>query len=58
MIICSKCGRDFPDEEILRCRECGKPYCSECAEESGSMRELGVCPDCEETWEVGEPGGE
>jgi rRNA maturation endonuclease Nob1 len=54
MTICSECGRDFPDEEVVRCRECGKPYCRDCADEEESMSELGICPDCEETWEAGD----
>jgi len=51
---CSACGRDFPDGQLLRCWECGKAYCPECAEFDPTIKELGVCPDCEEVYEAEE----
>jgi len=29
---CSVCGREFPEGQLLRCYDCGKAYCPECAE--------------------------
>lgn len=52
---CSTCGREFPEELLLRCWECGKAYCEKCAEEwPRTIKELGVCPDCEEVYETEE----
>jgi len=39
---------------ILRCIECGKTYCEKCAEKDGTVKELGVCSDCEEVYEAEE----
>lgn len=51
---CSVCGREFPEERLLRCYDCGKAYCPECAEKDPTIKELGVCPDCEEVFEAEE----
>lgn len=32
------------------CYDCGKAYCPRCAEEDPTIKELGVCPDCEEVF--------
>jgi hypothetical protein len=45
---CSVCGREFPEEELVRCSECGEPYCMGCAGKDPSMRTLGICSDCED----------
>jgi len=39
---------------MLRCIECGKAYCEKCAEKDGTVKELGVCSDCEEVYEAEE----
>jgi hypothetical protein len=51
MARCSVCGQEVPEGQLLRCGECGKAYCSECAERDLTIKELGVCPDCEEVYE-------
>lgn len=45
---CSVCTQEFPEEELVRCSECGAPYCRGCAGKDSSMRVLGMCSDCEE----------
>ncbi|MEM2878695.1 MAG: hypothetical protein QXG10_04040 [Candidatus Hadarchaeales archaeon] len=54
MTMCSECGRDVEEENKVKCRECGRVYCEECASNEDSMNEFGVCPDCEEKWESDE----
>ncbi|MEA1905010.1 MAG: hypothetical protein U9M97_03920 [Candidatus Hadarchaeota archaeon] len=49
---CSVCGYMFLEEQLTRCRECGRAYCPECAERYPTIKELGVCPDCEEIYEA------
>lgn len=44
----SVCRGEFPESQLQRCYDCGKAYCPECAEKYPAIRELGVCPDCEE----------
>ncbi len=39
---CSVCGREFPEGRLLRCYDCGKAYCPECAEKNPTIKELGV----------------
>lgn len=51
---CSVCGKEVGEEEAIRCWECGKTYCPGCANRDPTIRELGVCPDCEETYEAEE----
>ena len=51
---CSICGKEVPREELLRCGECGKAYCPVCAEKDSTIKELGVCPNCEEVYETEE----
>ena len=51
---CSVCGREFPEEQLIRCGECGRAYCPECAEQDPTILGLGVCPDCEEVYEAEE----
>jgi len=52
---CDVCGKEVPKGELLECGECGKAYCKECADKSPkTIKELGVCPDCEETYEAEE----
>ena len=51
---CSVCGREFPEERLLRCYDCGNAYCLKCAEKDPTIKELGVCPDCEEVFEAEE----
>jgi len=51
MPYCSSCGSYVPLEGLLKCSECGKTFCNKCAEEDGSIKELGVCSDCEEVYE-------
>ena len=29
---CSVCGREFPEDQLRRCYDCGKAYCPKCAE--------------------------
>jgi len=41
---CSVCGEEFPGEELLRCRQCGKAYCETCSE----LNDDDLCPDCAE----------
>lgn len=48
---CSACGRGFPDDRMSCCSQCGRAYCEERAEAETSMAALGVCLDCEETWQ-------
>jgi len=50
IIICTECSKTFDPERIVRCYDCGKPYCLECA--GGDW--IGVCPDCEEVFETEE----
>jgi len=40
--------------QLRRCYDCGKAYCRECAEKDPTIKELGVCPDCEEVFEAEE----
>ena len=49
---CSVCGREFPEAKVVKCSECGKAYCEECASEEPFMSALGICSDCEEFWEA------
>ncbi len=49
---CSVCGREFREDQLLRCYDCGRAYCEECAPRT--IKELGVCPDCEEVFEAEE----
>jgi len=51
---CDIYGVEVSDEELYRCGECGKACCEECAEKDGVVKELGVCSDCEETYEAEE----
>jgi hypothetical protein len=51
---CSVCGLEFSEEDLIRCSECGKAYCLKCAEKDPTIKELGVCPDCEEVYETEE----
>ena len=51
---CSVCEREFPESQLRRCYDCGKAYCPECAEKNPTIKELGVCPDCEEVFEAEE----
>jgi len=51
MPVCSGCGMEFDEDDLLRCGECGKAYCDKCAEADGSIKEFGVCSDCEEVYE-------
>jgi hypothetical protein len=44
--------------QLLRCYDCGRAYCPECAEKDPAIKELGVCPDCEEVFEDNEDEGE
>jgi len=48
---CGVCGREI-HESYYRCGECGKVYCLSCAERNPTIKSLGVCPDCEETYEA------
>lgn len=54
MTTCSECGREVSREGLVRCFECGKAYCKECADTDLTIKELGVCPDCEEVYEAEE----
>jgi hypothetical protein len=45
---CSVCTQELSEAELIRCSECEKPYCSECAGKDALMRVLGICSDCEE----------
>ena len=49
---CCVCGREFPEENLVSCSQCGKVYCEGCADEDPSMVALGICSDCEETWQA------
>ncbi|MGC8816341.1 MAG: hypothetical protein ACP5PX_00770 [Candidatus Hadarchaeum sp.] len=42
MPTCSVCGRNFPEEKMCYCSECGRRYCEDCAVEGPSMLALGV----------------
>ena len=57
MGVCDGCGAEVSDEELYRCGECGKAYCEECAVADGVIKTLGVCSDCEETYEAEEDTG-
>jgi len=50
---CDVCGEEI-EESYYRCGECGKVYCLDCAERDPTIKSLGVCPDCEETYEAEE----
>jgi len=54
MTICDVCKKEVPRYEVIRCHECGKVYCKKCAEKDPTIKELGVCPDCEEVYEAEE----
>ena len=47
MPTCSVCGKDVPGGKLLECR---RTFCEECADDS--LRALGLCSDCEETWQA------
>ena len=49
-IICTECGKTFNPDEIVRCYDCDKPFCVECAGPDW----IGVCSDCEEVFEYEE----
>jgi len=49
-IICTECGKARDQVKIVRCYDCGKPYCLECVGEDW----IGVCPDCAEVFETEE----
>jgi hypothetical protein len=51
LAICDGCGAEVSDYELYRCGECGKTYCEECAKKDGTIKNLGVCSDCEEVYE-------
>ena len=53
---CSVCGKEFPSLNLISCSECGRTFCEECADES--MTALGICSDCEETWQAEEDSDE
>ena len=54
MGICDLCGAEVSDDELHECGECGKTFCDRCAEADGTIKELGVCSDCEEVYEAEE----
>jgi len=45
---------EFAEEDLFRCGECGRAYWDKCAETDGTIKDLGVCSDCEETYEAEE----
>jgi len=49
---CSVCGKNISEGKLITCSECGKAYCERCAGEDPSMSALGICSDCEETWQA------
>jgi len=49
-VTCSSCGQTFPESLIIKCYDCGKPYCRDCAGPGW----IGACPDCEEVFEAEE----
>ena len=51
---CDVCGGEFEEDELRRCYDCGRAYCPRCVEDDPTMKELGVCPDCEEVFEAEE----
>ena len=52
--VCSVCGKIVSDDECVRCGECGKVFCRECAVKDPTLLLLGVCKDCEEVYEAEE----
>ena len=52
MPICSVCRKKFRKNQLLRCYDCGKAYCPNCAKKNPTIKTLGVCPDCEEVFEL------
>jgi hypothetical protein len=47
---CSVCREEFQESQLLHCYDCGKAYCLKCAEKDPNLKELGICPDCEEVF--------
>jgi hypothetical protein len=47
---CARCSEEFPEDELLRCSDCKKYYCSKCAKKDPTIETLGVCSDCEEVF--------
>jgi len=45
---------EFAEEDLVRCGECGRAFCDKCAEADESIKEFGVCSDCEEVYEAEE----
>jgi hypothetical protein len=41
---CSKCDGEFPEEELVRCKQCRKAYCEICSE----LNDDDLCPGCAE----------
>jgi hypothetical protein len=39
---CSVCGEEFPEEDLLHCRQCSRKYCDICSE----LNDDDLCPDC------------
>jgi hypothetical protein len=49
-INCSECKKTLQPDEVVKCYDCGRIYCVNCAGPDW----LGVCPDCEEVFEAEE----
>ncbi len=43
---CEICGAEVPEEELIRCMQCGKAYCRRCAEKDQAILETGLCAEC------------
>jgi predicted sulfurtransferase len=41
---CSVCGREFTEDQLIRCKRCGKAFCEECAE--NGLNEQRICSEC------------
>jgi hypothetical protein len=51
LVECLGCHKLFPEKEIVRCYDCGRTFCEECA---GPAFSVGLCSDCEEVFEAEE----
>jgi recombinational DNA repair protein (RecF pathway) len=62
---CSVCGRELTEDQLIRCKRCGRAFCEECA--GDKLNEQGICSECAEgkdedeeeegmEWEMDEEG--
>jgi len=51
LVECHGCHRFLDETDIMRCYDCGRTFCEECA---GPAFWVGLCSDCEEVMEAEE----